>query len=371
MNLLIETYKPVLKEDFLGLIPFNQIYDVCSQNKKFIICIHGFTGSGKSCLVSHILSKFNLHPIIFDNSFVKSNSNYKEKLNILKFKGILNSCIVFEDYEQIISDNFYHTTIETCLVNLKLPIIFTVNENYLKKFHKSFKVLDVCYFSIMKPTKKSTKIFIDKIVSAQNIKISHKDKLNSINFLPDIRKVVQSLDDNVAQKIDASYVSNGHLLADLFHKKNYLENIHNLSSDFFFLVPMLHESYPSLVFPNKVKSIAYGICISDIINTSLYKNQNWDLSPFIIYPSIINAICNSPSISLQSSDFPFGSILCKMSNKQNKVSTFNKLNFNLKTSTPFQIYAYKLINKKKIQRNVNLLLKNQFIFLNDFSSTNL
>ena len=230
MSLLVDKYKPRNKHDFLGNIPFKEIYETCQKNKSFIICIDGYSGSGKSSLVSHILNEFNLTPIIFDNTFVKSNNNYKEKLNNLKFNGIISSCIVFEDYEHIIHDNFYHSTIEKCISSLVLPVIFTINSNFIQKFTNCIKIIHINYFSISPPSKTSTKTFIDKLLSTENFHKSNKDTLTSLDFLPDIRKVIQSLQDNSVQSVDQTFYSNNNLLSHLIFHKNYLDNFHILFS---------------------------------------------------------------------------------------------------------------------------------------------
>ena len=88
-------HEPQKETDFLGTIQFQEIHNILHNSHNVNICFVGNSGSGKTSLGDYFTNFYKLKTILFDSNFIKSGNNFKEKINILKFQGLVKSCIVF------------------------------------------------------------------------------------------------------------------------------------------------------------------------------------------------------------------------------------------------------------------------------------
>jgi ABC-type cobalamin/Fe3+-siderophores transport system ATPase subunit len=349
---IIDKYKPKTVSDFLDYgDTVSNIIQTLNQNTKIIIVIAGPCGCGKTTIIDYILDICKYKELTIDSHFVKSSKNFRETLLNTQFTFYVKTCIVFPDFEFIINDNIYNNPIKSALSKLPHNVIFSINEDYLKKFQQNFSELKPCIFELKSLSTTNIRKLLNKIAKNESIKVT-RDKINKcISHLPDIRKVIQNLVCSNDKNIQFTHTSQ--TISYLINNKT-ISNIGSL--DMFVLIPMIHESYIKYSKKNGILDLSAVIAYCDIIHTNSYKTRTSTSCEAGIIFLFLNIFQYFTNKKFDYVDFPSGKILSKMSNRQTKIQTFAKLKSNYNCVTNEQLYLCKCLNTKTCK-----LLDNQFL----------
>ena len=154
------------------------IDDITKNLKNGIHILHGSTGTGKTSFIETLVKDLDLDALEFNASskysikFIKTSVEDFIK-NVIIFQK--PKCIVFDEFENIISENIGAQTILTFLRQYKVPIFIIVNNLFLQRLKKSCTRNTFFYIKMITPTQQE--IF----------KYLHKNTSRNINKTKDFR----------------------------------------------------------------------------------------------------------------------------------------------------------------------------------------
>lgn len=403
--MLLDKYNPKNFDEFIGNKVkiskfFNWIKDFPKGN--FSCCLlSGNHGIGKSTLVDITIKELSLDKIEYQQSDLKQYKNDKIDLFFPKktnfetnFLGENNKkLMIFNEIENITIPSEKNFIIKLLKKNHKekiLPIILINNGKHSKIINDIKSSIFVCSLSI--PSIIEIKPLIKKICQNEKINIDSKYYKGIIKFCNnDIRKIILTLQDFKdlyknklidKEKLKNYYSNNNQKQEEigLYHSVENLLN-YNLTNEKILILYQLEKILLPLTFleniPLKNPSLeSYSEMLDsfstgDIIETSIYTDQNWylqDLHAFktCIYPNYILEKNENNLVELEN---------IKFTNDLNKTSlkNINKKNIeeikNLKGDISFDeiinlaSLITKLINNKKDDLLKNLGLSKRLIEL--------
>ena len=348
--LLCDKYKPITKNDFLGFSEsVTEIEETLKFSSKSVILLYGASGCGKTSIVDYLLQSLEFKEICIDAQFVKSQKTFNEIISNVQYSYYVKTCIVFSDFENILNDNIYNKIIKQAVLQIPHNIIFTLHIDFYDKFKKCFSDISVIEFKLKNVTIDEMSKKLTEICKQEKIKCTKKTLQSCLSHLPDIRKCIQNLE--YVNNKDIAFVHSSDKIVCFLNN----DNVPMSSFDMFTMVPLIHENYIKICSQKMMTDMTKSIVFADIIQTHCYKHQSWDFSLYcIIY--ICGVLKNSIlKKKYDSSQFVNGKILSKMSNKQTKYNTFDKLKREYKCNTTSQLYLCKRLGKP------SKLLQNQFM----------
>ena len=350
--LLCDKYKPITKNDFLGFSEtITEIEESLKSSSKSIILLYGESGCGKTSLVDYLLKSLNFKEICIDAQFVKSQKTFNEITSNVQYSYYVKTCIVFSDFENILNDNIYNNIIKHTVSKIPHNIIFTLHIDFYEKFKKCFSDISVNEYKLKNVKVDEMYKRLTEICKKENIKYTKKNLQPCLSHLPDIRKCIQNLE--YVNNKDIAFTHNNDKLSSYLNNSNKCTNIPLF--DMFTMIPLIHENYIKFCSLKKIVQMSDSIVFADIIQTHCYKHQMWDFSLYgMLY------ICGIFKQSIlkknyEASQFANGKILSRMSNKQTKYNTFEKLKHEYECNTTSQLYLCKRLG------NPSKLLQNQFM----------
>ena len=394
-ELWINKWKPKNIKEFVGnkhnikiLDRWLGTFDTHNENS---IIITGTYGIGKSLIIKLLLDHYNYnYNIIYPDDIKKHRAN-DDFLDIYNYNNSINCkvniknttkkkiAIVFDETELISLANERKFILSIYKTNNKhklFPLIFISNNHHsklindLKKHCTEIKFPPPSTFDLIKYVQyicKKEKIKIE-IENNDNIsklvEFSQKDIRRLINILQDFSYNYKELNNkNTNEFIEHSIKKNVDIgLYDaslqLLNKYNDYTTIYKLYETEKVLLPlMINENYYKKVLKQKnnwelqleqLLNISNAISIGDLIETSIYTDQNWYLQNIHGYYTCLNTSywINKSEEQLNYNDIKFSADLNKTSLKN-----INKKNIN---------NLQKIINKKNIE---------ELLILCNFSNT--
>ena len=348
--LLCDKYKPITKNDFLGFSEtITEIEESLRLSSKSVILLYGASGCGKTSVVDYLLHSLKFKEICIDAQFIKSQKTLNEIISNVQYSYHVKTCIVFSDFENILNDNIYNKIIKQAVLQIPHNIIFTLHIDYYDRFKKCFSDISVMDFKLENVTIDEMSKKLTEICKKEKMKCTKKSLQSCLYNLPDIRKCIQNLE--CVNNKDMVFAHNADKISCFLNN----DNIPLSTFDMFTMIPLIHENYIKICSQKTMKNMSESIVFADIIQTHCYKHQSWDFSLYALM-----YICGILKISVlkkkyDSLHFANGKILSRMSNKQTKYNTFEKLKHEYKCNTTSQLYLCKRLG------NPNKLLQNQFI----------
>ena len=394
-ELWINKWKPKNIKEFVGnkhnikiLDRWLGTFDTHNENS---IIITGTYGIGKSLIIKLLLDHYNYNYNIIYPDDIKKHRSDDDFLDIYNYNNSINCkvniknttkkkiAIVFDETELISLANERKFILSIYKTNNKhklFPLIFISNNHHsklindLKKHCTEIKFPPPSTFDLIKYVQyicKKEKIKIE-IENNDNIsklvEFSQKDIRRLINILQDFSYNYKELNNkNTNEFIEHSIKKNVDIgLYDaslqLLNKYNDYTTIYKLYETEKVLLPlMINENYYKKVLKQKnnwelqleqLLNISNAISIGDLIETSIYTDQNWYLQNIHGYYTCLNTSywINKSEEQLNYNDIKFSADLNKTSLKN-----INKKNIN---------NLQKIINKKNIE---------ELLILCNFSNT--
>lgn len=338
-----------------------------NKHKNKSIIISGNNGIGKTIITRLLLKKYNYdYNIIYPEDIKKLRLNDEKKNNdILDYFEETNNlsnfikinkkkALVFDDSEFITLTTDKKFILDLIKKNKNnIPIIFISNNNHSKLLNDIKKVCNE--IKLYPPSSYELNKLLVDICNNENIKIIDKEGVNKLIQLSqyDIRRMINLLQDfifnyktitneninkfcNKTIKKNTNYGLYESTLS-LLNDKLSFENIYRIYENEKVLLPlMLYENiYKKILNDNNninnklddMVKIINSFSDGDIIETSIYTDQNWclqDIHGFHtnIYPS---KICNKYNKNILASSIKFSSDLNKTSLKNINKKNINNL----------------------------------------------
>lgn len=376
-NLWVNKYKPNNLNEIIG--NKNQIKRIkewlgnINSSKSMSLIISGNHGIGKTTSLKYILEScdFNVKMILPDeikhyrnNEDFKDFYNYENSIkNKMKFSNKNYSkkiAMIFDETEAITLTSEKRFIIDIFKINNKkkiFPLIFICNNqhskllNDLKKNCEEIKFLPPSNIEISglisNICKKEGLIFKNNEVIEKLIDFSQKDIRKLINLLQELNfhfnKIEIDLDkfDNFMKLSKEKHNELGlfETTLELINKNMSYSEINQLYENDKVLLPlMIHENYPKRVLSksnldntqllDQIFEIINSISIGDIVETSIYTDQNWFLQKIHCFFSCVYTnywINYSTSKDVKLTDIKFSSDLNKTSLKNINKKNINNL----------------------------------------------
>ena len=376
-NLWINKWKPIDVSDIIGnkqsIMKIDEWLEKFDKHNSNAIIINGNHGIGKTMSITLLLEKHNYIPKIIHPDELKifrNNMDFNDYYNYdnsifskFKISSMLNKkiALVFDEIESISLTSEKKYILNIFKINAKakhFPLIFISNTNHSKLLTDLKKNCpEVKYFS---PSSYELKKFIKKICDGEKIDIIDNETLDKlIDFSQyDIRRLINILQEysynyktlnitDINTFIDKSIMKDTSIglfeaSLELLNKPNNYENIFKLYEIDKVLIPlMMHENYYKKIISPKNKisfdeqlqnivEISESISIGDMIETSIYTDQNWYLQTIHGFYTCYNIshIANKMTKQITQSELKFCSDLNKTSlkniNKKN-ISNLEKM----------------------------------------------
>ena len=418
-NLWINKWKPKDINEIIGnkqnISKIDEWLAKFNDHNNNSIIISGGHGIGKTLSIELLLKKYNymtkvIYPdelktfrndMDFDDYYNYENSVFsKFKINIGNTGSPKKLALVFDEIESIslTSEKKYVLNIfKTNAKTKSFPLIFISNTNHsklltdLKKYCPEVKFFSPSSYELIK--------YIQKICKDENIEIKDNESLeNLIQFSQyDIRRLINLLQEynynykslnknDIKTFIDKSInkdTSVGLFEAslELLNNNNSFEQIFKLYEIDKVLIPlMIHENYyKKIVSPkNKISfenqldelvNISESISMGDIIETSIYTDQNWYLQDIHGFYTCFNTsyIASKMQKKIIYSEVKFSADLNKTSlkniNKKN-ITNLEKIigNKSIEEILLLCKLTNSLVNKKQSEYIIDILkyYKNDF-----------
>ena len=324
--MLLEKYRPKCFEEFIGnKIKIKEIetwLDEFPKNSFSSCLISGKHGIGKSSLINLIVKKFNLDVIEYQQSDLKDYKNndinlfFPKKTNFeeLFFGKCRKKIMIFNEIEAITIPSEKNFIIKILKRNHKekiLPIILVNNGKHSKILNEIKKNLLIC--NLLTPSILEIKPLICKICKNEGMNLSSKYYKGLIKFCNnDIRKIILTLEDlkdlynkkNISKENLKEYYENNNQKQEEIGLYNSVGKLLNYPLSFEQIITLyqLEKILLPLTFleniPCKEMDInTYSEVLSsysngDLIETSIYTDQNWYLQKLhafetCIYPNYL------------------------------------------------------------------------------------
>ena len=376
-NLWVNKYKPSNLNEIYG--NKNQVKRIkewlsnINNLKSMSLIISGNHGIGKTLTIRYLLeeAKYNVKMILPDeikqyrnNEDFKDFYNYENSIkNKMKFsnENYPNKIgLIFDETESITLTSEKKFITEIFKINNKkkmFPLIFICNNqhskllNDLKKNCEEIKFLPPSNIEIKNLISRIGEneglIFKNDEVLERLIDFSQKDIRKLINLLQELNfhynkiEIDNSKFDRFIQLSKEKHNDLGlfETTLELINKKMSYNEINQLYENDKVLLPlMIHENYPKKVLSKTVGNgksmldqilrISDSISIGDIVETSIYTDQNWFLQKIHCFHSCVNTnywINKNDGKEVKLTDIKFSSDLNKTSLKNIKKKNINNL----------------------------------------------
>jgi hypothetical protein len=329
----MEKYQPKNPNEIIGnKIAINKIYQWLNEFPKTSysnMVINGNHGIGKNLSVNLILKELSYESVIAHSSEIKNYrssgelsqvQNYEKNLGSILLEKSKKFCLVVDSIEMITLPSEKKYLIENLKNNHKkkyFPIILINNGQHSKMLNEIKKIMLEINFIV--PSFLELKPYIKNIMEQEKINFDNKYIIGLIKFCRnDIRKILVTLEDLKLtfknkeiskEELSEFYENNSQKKEEiglyssvekvLYQYKN-MEEITSLYQLEPILLPLnIHENlgnkmnYLKIKENEKIKKMAEiedRISQGDIIETSIYTDQNWYLKNLhtfytCIYPS--------------------------------------------------------------------------------------
>ncbi len=418
-NLWINKWKPKDITEIIGnkqnISKIDEWLAKFNDHNNNSIIISGGHGIGKTLSIELLLNKYNymtkvIYPdelktfrndMDFDDYYNYENSVFsKFKINIGNSGSPKKLALVFDEIESIslTSEKKYVLNIfKTNAKTKSFPLIFISNTNHsklltdLKKYCPEVKFFSPSSYELVK--------YIQKICKEETIEIKDHESLeNLIQFSQyDIRRLINLLQeysynykclnkDDIKTFIEKSITKDTSVglfeaSLELLNNNNSFEQIFKLYEIDKVLIPlMIHENYYKKIISPKNKisfdnqleelvNISESISMGDIIETSIYTDQNWYLQDIHGFYTCFNTsyISSKMQKKITYSEVKFSADLNKTSlkniNKKN-ITNLEKIigNKSIEEILLLCKLTNSLVNKKQSEYIIDILkyYKNDF-----------
>ena len=381
-ELWINKWKPKSIKDFVGnknnIKILSRWIETFDSHKENAIIITGTYGIGKSLIIKLLLDQYNYNYNIIYPDDIKKHRADDDFLDIYNYNNSINCkiniknsvkkkiAIVFDETELISLSNERKFILSIYKTNNKhklFPLIFISNNHHsklindLKKNCTEIKFPPASTFDLINYVHKICKKEKIKVDGNENIlkliEFSQKDIRRLINILQDfsynytelnLKNTDEFINKSVKKHIDIGLYDAS---MNLINNYNDYNTIYRLYETEKVLLPlMINENYYKKVLTTKnnletqldqLLNISNSISIGDMIETSIYTDQNWYLQNIHGYYTCLNTSywINKSDEQLKYNDIKFSADLNKTSLKN-----INKKNIN---------NLHKIINKKNIE----------------------
>ena len=376
-NLWVNKYKPNNLDEIYG--NKNQIKRIkewlldINNSKSMSLIISGNHGIGKTISIKYILESlgFNVKTILPDEikqyrnnddfkDFYNYNNSIKNKLQFTNKTYSSKLAMIFDETESISLTSEKKFITEIFKINNKkkiFPLIFICNNQHSKLLNDLKKNCEEIKF--LPPSNMEIKILINKIASIEGLSFKNNEIIDKlIDFSQkDIRKLINLLQelnfhynnieidtDKFEKFIQLSKEKHNDLglfetTLELINKEMIYNDINQLYENDKVLLPlMIHENYPKRVLSksnlsndkviDQIYEISNSISLGDIVETSIYTDQNWFLQKIHCFFSCVYTnywINNNDNKGLTLTDIKFSSDLNKTSLKNINKKNINNL----------------------------------------------
>lgn len=410
--MIIEKYFPKDLSELVGnKVPISKIFNWIKnfpKEKYSNLILNGNHGLGKSLTIELILKKLDYDFIKIHSSEIKKYRSNGELSQIQNFNNnlgvtLLNKsskfCLIIDNIEMISLPSEKSYLISNLKFNYKkkyFPIILINNGQHSKMINEIKKiVLDVSFFQ---PSSFDLKPFIKKIIKKENIKIDPKYLIGLIKYCRnDVRKILLTLQDlkdsfqskNISKEDLKIFFDNNNQKSEeiglyssaekLIYSYKNIESVLELYQLEKILLPLnVHENlghkinYLDVSNDKKIDLITKiedKISFGELIETSIYTDQNWYLKNLhtfysCIYPSFhlnkkeYSVLKHDPNINF-TNDLSTTS-LKKINNKNFKLIKTIFPDFNTNDIYHFSFICHELLKdamETKNIKNLNNFLK--------------
>ena len=280
-----------------------------NNEKNNSILLIGNHGVGKKNLIKIICNEVKYDIIKISNYNIK-DYNFNDIINKKRILNNRNYLILFDNIDNLTTSDKKLITIlnNKNIKNKMFPIIYfsIIHNKYLSEIKK---ISDIYY--INNPSNIDLYVYIENIIIKQKYDIKDKNYIDNIieYGLSDYRKINTILNIMINNNIDdfmnffkVICKKDNHL--DLYKATKellygditYEEKIKIYNEDKVLLPLMVYQNLPNVLNNNFMKNIddvinAYeSISYSDLINTSMYINQNWELQEIYGHFSCVDSI---------------------------------------------------------------------------------
>jgi hypothetical protein len=399
-SLFEQKYTPICSSKVIGNVHSKEIFQdwinkkVNNEPSKNLCIVYGSSGVGKSISVNLILKENGFEVIELNSDIYPQKKEFLETLRkILSSKTIGNifgmgkSSIVIENLEGTLGEGIFYNNFIDIINNNKpisIPIVCISSSDKLKKKYNTPTKLEIIEFK--KPEIEELITFTAKILKKEKKKITiDASKLTIKESKGDIRKLLHYIKLFSMSK------------KEILNKNNILNILHFSESDIFFnayevledtlkiksdrkveikinlcmvdqplIIDLIYSNIPNMLNLKNISGCLDSMSYSDNIQTSIYKDHNWELRDYLITSSCIKPM----NIIKNNTQLPKSYVFRK--NQLNNLpwtclrnrNTYNDINncsiYNL-NSLDIQ-YAYKNIfvekvEKEKNQEKLNLSIK--------------
>ena len=376
-NLWVNKYKPNCLDDIIGnknqLKRIKQWLNVIDSSKSMSLIISGNHGIGKTISIKYLLENenYDVKTILPDeikqyrnnddfSDFYNFNNSITNKMSFSNKKYNKKIAMIFDETESITLTSEKKFITEIFKINNKkklFPLIFICNNqhskllNDLKKNCEEIKFVPPSNIEIKnlinKISKKEKLFFKNDQILERLIEFSQKDVRKLINLLQelnfhynntvvDIEKFKNFIKLSKEKHNDLGLFET---TLELINKMLSYEEINQLYENDKVLLPlMIHENYPKKVLSksnssseevlDQILKISDSISVGDIVETSIYTDQNWFLQKIHCFFSCVNTnywISNNGSNDIKLTDIKFSSDLNKTSLKNINKKNINNL----------------------------------------------
>ncbi len=280
-----------------------------NNEKNNSILLIGNHGVGKKTLINIICNEVKYDIIKISNYNIK-DYNFNDIINKKRILNNKNYLLLFDNIDNLTTSDKKLITIlnNKNIKNKMFPIIYfsIIHNKYLSEIKK---ISDIYY--INNPSNIELYVYIENIIIKQKYDIKDKNYIDNIieYGLGDYRKINTILNIMINNNIEdfmnffkVICKKDNHL--DLYKATKellygditYDEKIKIYNEDKVLLPLMVYQNLPNVLNNNFMKNIddvinAYeSISYSDLINTSMYINQNWELQEIYGHFSCVDSI---------------------------------------------------------------------------------
>ena len=280
-----------------------------NNEKNNSILLIGNHGVGKKTLINIICNEVKYDLIKISNYNIK-DYNFNDIINKKRILNNKNYLLLFDNIDNLTTSDKKLITIlnNKNIKNKMFPIIYfsIIHNKYLSEIKK---ISDIYY--INNPSNIELYVYIENIIIKQKYDIKDKNYIDNIieYGLGDYRKINTILNIMINNNIEdfmnffkVICKKDNHL--DLYKATKellygditYEEKIKIYNEDKVLLPLMVYQNLPNVLNNNFMKNIddvinAYeSISYSDLINTSMYINQNWELQEIYGHFSCVDSI---------------------------------------------------------------------------------
>lgn len=280
-----------------------------NNEKNNSILLIGNHGVGKKNLINIICNEVKYDIIKISNYNIK-DYNFNDIINKKRILNNRNYLLLFDNIDNLTTSDKKLITIlnNKNIKNKMFPIIYfsIIHNKYLSEIKK---ISDIYY--INNPSNIELYVYIENIIIKQKYDIKDKNYIDNIieYGLGDYRKINTILNIMINNNIEdfmnffkVICKKDNHL--DLYKATKellygditYEEKIKIYNEDKVLLPLMVYQNLPNVLNNNFIKNIddvinAYeSISYSDLINTSMYINQNWELQEIYGHFSCVDSI---------------------------------------------------------------------------------